>query len=256
MQITYQVDKVSLKMGLDGGTYITRADVIRGQSWRLSQADTSRSTRGGSISTTKTYEVQTSEKGVQLAAKWSTCSLSGEKLQSPIVMDYLGSLYNKSAVLEFLLSKKNIFVNDQSMDRYYNQQRASKFGYEHLQTIKDVFEVHFTPNTDKEDPGKDFYPPYVCPVTDLRCGVHPFSALSKCGHAFSDRAIREMKDGRCATCSSKFQSVEDVIPINGTQEQVDILQQQLQTRQTQKRQRKRKRDTKVSQGLEGKKVRQ
>lgn len=31
------------------GTYITRSDVLRGQSWELAQADTSRSTRGGSV---------------------------------------------------------------------------------------------------------------------------------------------------------------------------------------------------------------
>lgn len=39
-------------MGLDGGTYITRSDVLRGQSWELATADNSRSTRGGNASTT------------------------------------------------------------------------------------------------------------------------------------------------------------------------------------------------------------
>ena len=38
-------------MGLDGGTYITRSDVLRGQSWELATADNSRSTRGGDAST-------------------------------------------------------------------------------------------------------------------------------------------------------------------------------------------------------------
>ena len=38
-------------MGLDGGTYITRSDVLRGQSWELATADNSRSTRGGNAST-------------------------------------------------------------------------------------------------------------------------------------------------------------------------------------------------------------
>lgn len=38
-------------MGLDGGTYITRSDVLRGQSWDLATADNSRSTRGGDAST-------------------------------------------------------------------------------------------------------------------------------------------------------------------------------------------------------------
>jgi hypothetical protein len=36
------------------GTKISRSDVLRGQSWRMSQADGSRSTRGGCV--TNTYQ--------------------------------------------------------------------------------------------------------------------------------------------------------------------------------------------------------
>lgn len=39
-------------MGLDGGTYITRSDVLRGQSWDMATADNSRSTRGGTVNST------------------------------------------------------------------------------------------------------------------------------------------------------------------------------------------------------------
>ncbi len=39
-------------MGLDGGTYITRSDVLRGQSWDMATADNTRSTRGGNVSST------------------------------------------------------------------------------------------------------------------------------------------------------------------------------------------------------------
>ena len=34
---------------------------------------------------------------------------------------------------------------------------------------------------------------FVCPVTDLLCEQVPFSALTPCGHAFSDRAIKQVK---------------------------------------------------------------
>lgn len=43
-------------MGLDGGTKITRSDVLRGQSWRMSQRDNSHSTRGGCINTSAIYQ--------------------------------------------------------------------------------------------------------------------------------------------------------------------------------------------------------
>ena len=32
-----------------------------------------------------------------------------------------------------------------------------------------------------------------CPVTDLPCETHPFSALSTCGHVFSDQAIQQVR---------------------------------------------------------------
>lgn len=47
---------VQADMGLDGGTYVSRSDVLRRQSWRASQADTSRSTRGGAVSTATVYQ--------------------------------------------------------------------------------------------------------------------------------------------------------------------------------------------------------
>ena len=54
------------------GTYITRSDVLRGQSWAMNAADSSRSTRGGTISHAATYRAKAldskSDKCVALAA--------------------------------------------------------------------------------------------------------------------------------------------------------------------------------------------
>lgn len=44
--------------------------------------------------------------------KWSICSLSGQPLHPPIVADFLGSLYNKEAVLEFLLGRAGHFADE------------------------------------------------------------------------------------------------------------------------------------------------
>ncbi len=44
--------------------------------------------------------------------KWSTCALSGEPLATPVVCDFLGQLYNKAAVLEFLLAKQGVFSEE------------------------------------------------------------------------------------------------------------------------------------------------
>lgn len=49
-------------MGLDGGTIITRSDVLRGTSWALSQQDGTRSSRGGAVGTSKVYKKQELDK--------------------------------------------------------------------------------------------------------------------------------------------------------------------------------------------------
>ena len=46
------VSRTKYRMGLDGGTYITRSDILRGQSWDMATADNSRSTRGGNVAST------------------------------------------------------------------------------------------------------------------------------------------------------------------------------------------------------------
>jgi hypothetical protein len=57
-QSGYKGENCSEKlMGLDGGTQITRSDVLRGSSWRLANCDSSRSTRGGAVSAAGTYQV-------------------------------------------------------------------------------------------------------------------------------------------------------------------------------------------------------
>lgn len=48
--------------------------------------------------------------------QWSTCALSSQPLQPPIVADYLGRLYNKEALLQHLACK---WVGCQQVGRWY-----------------------------------------------------------------------------------------------------------------------------------------
>ncbi|KAL3131040.1 hypothetical protein ABBQ38_000358 [Trebouxia sp. C0009 RCD-2024] len=221
-------------MGLDGGTYITRSDVLRGQSWELAQADNSRSTRGGNASTSAARTRNTVDAHTAKSTRWSTCSLSNQPLQAPIVADFLGNLYNREAVLEFLLSKGGAFVDDSAQHRYLNQQRASRFGYEHLQSIRDVFTVHLTEHADLvgQQPtttDAEVVERFICPVTQLHSTRYPFVAIASCGHVFSDRAVKQMTDCCCATCGTKFAEAQ-LIPVNGTPEQVERLKAALPSR--------------------------
>lgn len=42
---------------------------------------------------------------VSAAAKWQVCRYSGEDLETPVVVDELGNLFNKGSVLEGMLTK-------------------------------------------------------------------------------------------------------------------------------------------------------
>lgn len=94
-------------MGLDGGTLVTRNDVLRRQSELVNAADDSRSTRGGSVQ--GVYKRRRLNSEAQRRVRWSTCALSGEPLAAPVVADYLGALFNRAAVLEFLLARRGNF---------------------------------------------------------------------------------------------------------------------------------------------------
>lgn len=209
-------------MGLDGGTYITRSDVLRGQSWELNKAENSRSTRGGAV--TGTHKKAKLDPKLERQTKWSTCALSGQPLQPPLAADMLGSLYNREAVLEFLLGRAGHFADKDAEHRYVNQLRASGDAFDHLQAKRDVFNVFLSLETEKAAEARETSAAimaYRCPITDLPCQVHPFSALVKCGHVFSQRAIQQM-DSSCGICGQAF-SDASVVAINGSKEEMAEL---------------------------------
>ena len=78
----------------------------------------------------------------------------------PIVADFLGNLYNKSAVLTFLLNRRGNFEDDHAKHSYHNilQSHGSRFA--HLQRRRDVFHIHVTMNSDGR---------IECPVSGCDC---------------------------------------------------------------------------------------
>ena len=94
-------------MGCDGGTIPKRDELVRLKK-KPEQVD-------------KNYE---------LNAKWFHCALSQAELSTPIVCCELGNLYNKEAVLEYLLDKSSVTTNIAS----------------HIRSLKDVKELKLTTN--------------------------------------------------------------------------------------------------------------
>lgn len=157
--------------------------------------------------------------------RWNTCSVSSEPLREPIVADELGNLFNKEAILSALLHKT----------------MPEKFA--HIRGLRDVFELKFTPNPDfgKNPNASNF----ICPISRLETGnTHPFVALRPCGCVISRKALKEIPEQEgCLVCNKPK---TDVIPINGTAEEVAELKKKLSEKVSSKKKKSSKSKSKSS----------
>nr|XP_057911457.1 replication termination factor 2 [Doryrhamphus excisus] len=187
-------------MGCDGGTIPKRHELVKGPK-----------------------KVEKVDKNAELAAKWKYCALSQEKLRRPIVACELGRLYNKDAVIEYLLDK--------------SAERPNTEAVTHIRGTKDIKELNLTDNPEwegerrntKGDKYEDIHcGMFICPVVGLEMnGRHRFCYLQTCGCVFSDRALKEVKTEICHKCGDPFQD-SDIIVLNGTKEEVEKLTQKME----------------------------
>lgn len=189
-------------MGCDGGTIPKRHELVKGPK--------------------KAVKV---DKNAELAAKWKYCALSQEKLRRPIVSCELGRLYNKDAIIEYLLDK--------------TAERPNSEAVTHIRGIKDIKELNLTDNPEwrgersetKGDRYEDMHcGMFICPVVGLEMnGKHRFCYLQTCGCVFSDRALKEVKTEICHKCGDPF-SQDNLIVLNGTKEEVEKLRVKMEER--------------------------
>lgn len=189
-------------MGCDGGTIPKRHELVKGPK-----------------------KVEKVDKDAELVAQWNYCTLSQEILRRPIVACELGRLYNKDAVIEFLLDK--------------SAEKALGKATSHIRSIKNVTELKLSDNpawegdrgNTKGDKHDDLQRArFICPVVGLEMnGRHRFCFLRCCGCVFSERALKEIKAEVCHTCGAAFQE-EDIIVLNGTKEDVEMLKRRMEER--------------------------
>ncbi|KAI0668596.1 Rtf2 RING-finger-domain-containing protein [Trametes maxima] len=193
-------------MGNDGGSIPDRRDLVRTKA-KAEQAD----------------------KANQVRAMWFFCALSKRPLQEPIVSCSLGKLYNKDALLEFLLDRTSFGDGEEICG--------------HIRSLKDVKVLKLTPNPAKtptssssSSSSNPTHAPFVCPLNFKEMnGVQPFVYLSPCGCVFSQAGLKavtstdkvepakENENGSeptssaldlCPQCGAKYDRASDVLTLN------------------------------------------
>ncbi|KAJ9688979.1 hypothetical protein PVL29_014569 [Vitis rotundifolia] len=171
----------------------------------------------------------------QRLSKWTTCSLSFEPLRHPCVVDRLGNVFNKEALVEGLLGKK----------------LPKAFG--HIRGLKDMvpIELSVIPGLESDNGGESAGARYQCPITGLEFnGKYRFFALKTCGHVLSAKALKEVKSSACLVCHEGFKE-EDKIPINGSEEEVAALRERMEEERAKLREKKAKKVKNGEAGVNG-----
>lgn len=119
----------------------------------------------------------------------------------------------------------------------------------HIKSLKDVKDLNLTPNPAFDPTGKKYdtrSAPYICSLIGLEMtGKFRFVALWSCGCAFSERALKEIKGNICNNCQKPY-SEEDIIILNGNEEDVDLMRVKMEARVARRKSVKKDKKSKVT----------
>jgi len=146
---------------------------------------------GGSIPTRRClvkYKKKQNKKDAreENISRYGFCQLTANRLKRPIVISRLGKLYNKDAVLNFLVE-------------YAQSEKTEEISQkiDGLVKMKEFYECELTDNADYSDlnvPGTSFLNdfPFICPVAALAFnGAQPFVYGTTSKQLVSEKALRE-----------------------------------------------------------------
>ncbi|KAH9172886.1 DUF602-domain-containing protein [Lactarius sanguifluus] len=187
-------------------------------------------------------KAEQADKANQTRARWFFCALSKRPLQEPIVSCELGKLYNKDAMIEFLLDR-SAFGDGEDICG-------------HIRSLKAIL----LPNRGHRIQGVD-RGLFVCPLNlKEMTGVVPFVYLSTCGCVFSQAGLKAVSTGTppsekgkdkdqdkdndrpgsgeeggaqldvCPQCATKFDRLGDVRVLNPGAEEEERMQGMMERR--------------------------
>ncbi|KAL5337074.1 Rtf2 RING-finger-domain-containing protein [Aspergillus crustosus] len=186
-------------MGNDGGSIPTRRELVREAARNPTTAQIKETLR----------ELQ--------EHLWTTCPISHKSLLRPIVSDCAGNLYNKDAILKFLIPGEEVEGISSKAD-------CEEILAGRVKGLRDVVELKFEVDTEQEGHpaagvSSDKKEGWICPVTAKQLGPGVKAVyVVPCGHVFSEEAIRQLKGDKCLQCNQPY-TEENVIPILPTKEE-------------------------------------
>lgn len=190
-------------MGCDGGTIPKRQEIVKNKK-----------------------QDPAKDKDADRSAKWQFCALSGLRLKRPIVACLLGRLYNKDAIIEYLLDQKS------SADATTSNSVVS-----HIKSLRNVRELTLkdrTGSSNEATTSSDDHlrAQFVCPTTGLEMnGRYKFYLIFTCGCVISERAFKQIpNDNKCIYCSKPYDPALDLIVINAEDEDLKMMKERLAIR--------------------------
>ncbi|KAL4881410.1 DUF602-domain-containing protein [Aspergillus karnatakaensis] len=186
-------------MGNDGGSIPTRRELVR-----------------EAARNPTTAQIKETQRELQ-EHFWTTCPISHKPLLRPIVSDCAGNLYNKDAILKFLIPGEEVEGISSKAD-------CEEILAGRVKGLRDVVELNFEIDTEREGhpvsgSNGDKREGWICPVTAKQLGPSVKAVyIVPCGHVFSEEAIRQLKGDKCLQCNESY-TEDNVIPILPTKEE-------------------------------------
>lgn len=165
-------------MGNDGGSIARRDEVVKVK-----------------------VDVSKSDPSIARKAKWTLCRLSRQPLKQPVVADALGRIYNKEAVINWLVEKK---VNP--------TRNGEENGMGHVKGLKDFTTLQLHPYSAKDDKNDDDdLVAFSCPLTNKPMnGSHRFVYIKTSGAVMSESGLKALlsQSAPSSASTSKKQSTD------------------------------------------------
>ncbi|KAF9433037.1 Protein RTF2 [Entomortierella beljakovae] len=190
-------------MGCDGGSIPKRDELVK-QKQRQTKVD----------------------QNILNRAHWSSCTLSKKALATPVVSCALGKLYNRDAILEFLLDRSAYGDGDMICNHIRSIKDVVTLKLESNPSFSESQSAASLTNHDQEPASR-----YICPITMKEMnGKHRFVYLDTCGCVMSEQALKEVPSKACIRCTKPFEQ-RNVIILNPKPEELEDMKMALLEKQ-------------------------